>query len=569
MSDDFTKYLMAAGNDIGKEKSPNKPDILTLIQKLEATIAELQTTINKRDVQLKHVKSYYKSVDVTISQINGITKALENIYNKKKVLAERSQPESSLLFARSKSKNAPGKESPCMRNVRETCEIISSFFMQQYYENAGLQVEKDKEISKDELWNQTEDIVHSYSPQEIQDAMVSNVKQSTSNLNEICSRIDLKRDAQNLKFMFETGKLKDVSTKPVLMQTVQQLIEEGQKQHFKRFLASEKAKNKAHELEKKLQSINNGIKEKISNKYEGEKAEELMSMMLLKQEEGMLDSSHQYLQQEITRLKAEKHLKEKEVGVLLEKYDRIQSFDRTVQGKQTVIQRLIKNNGSAKSKHQQQHNDIVTKAEEKIIKCQSELPAVCDRFKEAQLEEISEYTKTPIANLQTIITSSDKRLLVSELSINRTSQKFKQPGGEQLKMIQSTIEASTHTPSESIISKLLETTGETFDRRSHLANDEQHRITNTVTKMEEIRERISHSNKEDINASLPSLKDCQRKSHDILSESLKFRNAVNTWWDQPAQHLVPWVKEDGHNTTQYLDKFTANSELLKKIQLIN
>eukprot|EP00111_Clytia_hemisphaerica_P012599 TCONS_00037029-protein len=113
MSDDFTKYLMAAGNDIGKEKSPNKPDILTLIQKLEATIAELQATINKRNVQLKHVKSYYKSIDLTISQINGITKALENIYNKKKVLAERSQPESSLLFARSKSKNVPGKESPC------------------------------------------------------------------------------------------------------------------------------------------------------------------------------------------------------------------------------------------------------------------------------------------------------------------------------------------------------------------------------------------------------------------------------------------------------------------------
>ena len=34
MADDFTKYLMAAGNDIGKSKSPKKPDILTSIEKL-------------------------------------------------------------------------------------------------------------------------------------------------------------------------------------------------------------------------------------------------------------------------------------------------------------------------------------------------------------------------------------------------------------------------------------------------------------------------------------------------------------------------------------------------------
>ena len=52
--------------------------------------------------------------------------------------------------------------------------------------------------------------------------------------------------------------------------------------------------------------------------------------MLLQQEEGMLESSNQYIQQELTRLKAEKYQKEKEVAVLLEKYNRIQNFDKTV-----------------------------------------------------------------------------------------------------------------------------------------------------------------------------------------------------------------------------------------------
>jgi len=45
--------------------------------------------------------------------------------------------------------------------------------------------------------------------------------------------------------------------------------------HFKRFLASEKTKNEAWKLEKKLQLVNESINQCLSSKYVGDKANQI------------------------------------------------------------------------------------------------------------------------------------------------------------------------------------------------------------------------------------------------------------------------------------------------------
>ena len=45
---------------------------------------------------------------------------------------------------------------------------------------------------------------------------------------------------------------------------------------------------------------------------------------------------------------------------------------------------------------------IVTTTEQKIVKCQSELPDLCHRFSESQEEEIKIFKKTSMIDLQTV-----------------------------------------------------------------------------------------------------------------------------------------------------------------------
>jgi len=574
MDNDFTKYLLAASKELGKPHS-DVPDIKSSIVRLEKAISNLELQLESRSIRLKNVNHFQKTIDSLLCQVEEITKSLEQIHSAKKELANSSRTTS--YFARDSNlylvgNGVPGLESPCTRNLRETCELLSSYFMREYYSSFGLECEqpngREKQVSKDELWTMAEGIARSYSSIEIQAAMVSNIQESTTNLNDLCSRIDLRRDADNLKFMFETGKLKDVSAKPMMMQTVQQLIEEGQVSHFKRFLESEKSKNQSWKLEKELEEINTKISQQLSKKFQNKEVAKISEMMLLEQEEKLLEKSIHKLQKSLVKMKAERNEKEQSMKQLHMKYNCIQNFDKAVQGKQLVIQRLIKKNGTAKSRHRQQQQDIVTMTEQKIVKRQSELPDLCHHFSESQEEEIEIFKKTPMTNLQTVKSITDRRQLVSNLSIHQISAKYKQPGEEHLSLVWRGLKIPCHAPSESIFPSVLEKVDELY-KSQESNSDTTSDLSNAVSKLEGIKEKVFQSNEEDINAFLPTLNESQKKSHNILSQCIKFRNTVQQWWEQPAQHAAPWVKEGGANLSQYIEQFSSNASLMKKLQLVN
>ena len=62
-----------------------------------------------------------------------------------------------------------------------------------------------------EDWVLIEQLLRTHPPAVILNSLRRNIEQSTVSLQDLVQRVDLRRDAENLRFQFERGQLKDVS----------------------------------------------------------------------------------------------------------------------------------------------------------------------------------------------------------------------------------------------------------------------------------------------------------------------------------------------------------------------
>lgn len=576
MNSEFDKYLSAnyKKQDASKPKR-KKVSIKESIADIEWKIAKCTSDINNGNIRNNLLSSDCKKMTEILMHVDAVSKRISQKYNKHKEIISKSSINPTFYTRQLPTESlAVQLESPCMKSVRETCEEISTYFYHEYSKNAGLTDTAGKdscnEISKDQLWSKTENIMHTFNPNEVSQSMISNIVQSTSNLNILSSGIDLTKDASDLRFKFETGKLKDISTKPALLQTVHQLIEESQVAHFQQFLISEEAKNNAWELEKKLNSINAQINEILQQKYDDVTAKNMRNFYSLQQEHGSLLSSLNCLQSETKRLTKEKEERENAMELLLQKYNRIQSFNKTVHAKQTIIQKLIKNNGGSKSRHQQQQKDIIIAAEKKILKLQNEVLQLSEKYQQLWSEEVEKFMVVPIQNLKSSRIASNTKELVADLSLNRLDPSFNQPGEKQLNTILNKFGIPSYTSPENIIPCIAKIKHELY-KSNHDVKFYEHEVESlkqTLSTAKDIHTQLKGGEDEEALSMVPSLKKSKAKSSQIMEECVMFKNSAQTWWEQPAQTTVPWITEDGLNLQQYLDQFLNHADMIRKLQLV-
>lgn len=546
-----------------KMKFPVKEDISELEWNIEKCLSQIKDT-NIRDTIL--TKQYNRN-SVILKKIQEITKRIDAKYNEHKKLIDVSKPtyySRDLRFEDGMST----VESTCMRTVREACKEISTYFHNEFAKEVNLEVTCDKVQDSSQLWSKAEDIVRNFSSTEIYEALIKNIQHTTENVKELTSNIDLKRDAENLRFKFETGKLKDISAEPTLLKTVCQRIEMAQVDHFKRFIASEKASNEAYELKKQLLTLNGEIDETLKKKFEPRQAELIRKYFQAEIEHGSCVASYNFLQEETKTLSDELKDKEDEISVLMKKYENIQTFDKTVQAKQLIIQKLIQINGSAKSRHREQNADILKLVENKIKNKQQEISEYSEKYKTLCEEEIDLFMKVPIQNLNCIKQPNDERKLVSNMSINRLNPNFHNAGEESLKHCIKKINLPKYSASENIISNVMEIKEDIYMNSEQVDAYEVRgkELADIQIKISNITECLSRLYKEQFEALEPCMKECEVKTSDIMASTLKFKDAAQTWWQQPAQYLVPWLTVDGLNIKQYLDQFTMQGELLKQLR---
>lgn len=581
--DDFSKYLFAAPQaqtespvaSIGSPRESNNiPDVATDIRReiavTEQKIKEYQDEINSYNTRSGLIHTHYKKEEKLLKQIEEITKSIDKIYEDYKNISEKT---SSTFYSREAysedGKQFPVLESNCMRNVHEICKEIKS-----YYEKEFACSKDERFVLKDEhdkLWSRLEELSRTYPPEEVFKALLHNTKESTTNLKDIRSRIDLRRDAEQLKFKFETGEINDISNENALLQTVTQLVEECQFSHFQKFLATERSKNESCKLKQKLEEINNGINITLNQECNSTTAKQYRKYLSAQQDQGGLLGCSHYYEKEILKLEQECEVKEAAMTKLLKKYDRIKNFEMTTQGKQKIVQQLIHKNSSAKSLHVQQVQDITTYVKDKIIPINQQQDELTSKYIETSNEEVVNFMNVPLQNIYSLHNNpSESRQLVKDLTLHRLNHEFIQPGTESLDKVFEAYNVPSYAPHENILSTIKDITTHMFESEvylSHLSKS-SNSLSDIFTAINGLHDELKKSHIEETESALPLLQQSKQKASDVMTECIKFRNAAQTWWDEPAQCTVPWVNEDGYNLQHYKQQFIQLAQTFRKLKIV-
>lgn len=174
--------------------------------------ALVQTYSLQTNDTAKHYEEYTKKITTQADKLVNKAKEGSEYYSRKRSSIDDDHYSSSL-------ETRQGKQ------VRETCEAIGSFLQKMLQGEFGT----DKTVfqsKKDIIWKSVEELLSEFSVTQILNALVTNTQESAFTLRDMTSKVDIRRDAEKLRFKYErTGQLRDESNPPNILQSVHQLLE--------------------------------------------------------------------------------------------------------------------------------------------------------------------------------------------------------------------------------------------------------------------------------------------------------------------------------------------------------
>lgn len=205
------------------------------------------------------------------------------------------------------------------------------------------------------------------------------------------------------------------------------------------------------------------------------------------------------------------------------------------------------------------------------MKTKKSISELYKKYQELVEEEVGIFAKVPLQNIESLkAVSSGENILASELSLNYLTPQYHNPANDTLKHVMRKMDIPMYSAPETLLRKVQEDFLEkSFQNLKKTASSELKgkRVTEILSNLDGTVQKMNTLCKDQFQSLMPSAKNAEEKAGVIMSEVVKFQNAAQTWWQQPAQYVVPWVKVDDSNVEQYLEQFSMQGELLKQIQV--
>ncbi|XP_052073002.1 uncharacterized protein LOC127711078 isoform X7 [Mytilus californianus] len=398
--------------------------------------ALVQTYSLQTNDTAKHYEEYTKKITTQADKLLNKAKKGSEYYSRKRSSTDDDHYSSSL-------ETRQGKQ------VRETCEAIGSFLQKMLQGEFGT----DKTVfqsKKDIIWKSVEELLSEFSVTQILNALVTNTQESAFTLRDMTSKVDIRRDAEKLRFKYErTGQLRDESNPPNILQSVHQLLEENQVNQIKRFVETEKFCNETWKLEQRFAEVKEEIDTKLQFVFKNHKdlklARELIECDIdLVGRKAILAS----LNCEANNLREliSKSLKDKDI--ICAKFQRIQDFKQIVERKQNLIQVLARQNYNAKSRLEDQRKEIDQYINKSLSTHFTETQSLTIGLHGSVVDEIDKFTALALPNLLfTVVNESALKTPISDISINQTTN----PSYQQLQQLLDTVQFPPYKAPECIL----------------------------------------------------------------------------------------------------------------------
>lgn len=473
-----------------------------------------------------------------------------------------------------------GLESACTRSVRESCEKIGSYLQEvcKADEESGRVQDGSQRRIKEQLWTGVEKILSQHSSRDILASLCRIAQDSAISLRELTDRIDLKQDALELKFKYEnSGKLTDTSSPPSVLQSVHQLIQKGQASHFQRFIESEKGLNEAWKGRKELQRLQREMEAVLISRYKDvpgnvELARELNHAEL---ELVACRASLEYYKAAMNELTNDRNERQRTKEILHMKHKKIQDFEKLAESKQSLIQALVKQNSSAKARIEKQKLEHVQFIQEKISAREAHLVAMAKQLHNSVNREVDKFSTLPLYQFHYSGLESARRIPVSELSINRLENLSAKPGGEAMKSMMKNLDFPAYKAPEELLPTAMKLrakaeamrclTESRHDAISDVYGDRP--CDSMITRLNGLRREVTEQDRAQLEYVMPLIQSGLNKTAKAFSDCIAVKDIVTSWWEQPAQFVVPWVALEDQNVRQWTDQWTLSATRLRQLQM--
>eukprot|EP00050_Salpingoeca_kvevrii_P000265 m.144904 g.144904 ORF g.144904 m.144904 type:complete len:658 (-) comp10072_c0_seq5:96-2069(-) len=256
--------------------------------------------------------------------------------------------------------------------------------------------------SQEAVWKRLQDLFKTAPPAELSEALQSLSEDNTAEVKDCTARIDLQRDANALRFVYDSnGAYHSRPDGSNSLSTVRDLLQSQQRQHIKLFTKIQETMRTLQRQNAILEQLQRDLRSLLISRYSMD--DDLLALIseycASKCQTLALIFANEAAASEMKRLGEFEAQRGAELDRLRAKHEKIQRFRAIQKEKQTLIQELVKSNASGKRKTASAQKDIAGYHEQNVDHATGALVSSTDALKGGVRREASMLLQTPLERL--------------------------------------------------------------------------------------------------------------------------------------------------------------------------
>ncbi|XP_048254505.1 AUGMIN subunit 5-like isoform X2 [Haliotis rufescens] len=523
----------------------------------------------QRRTGLLHVYSKHKKENVAEYQEfkHRLEARVQSLVNK--------SSESRVFLAGGSNGGDSGLEAVSCRQVRETCGNIGAFL----HETLKGSFAGDKRAfneKKQGLWTQVETTLSDLTVGQLVSSLVTNTNLSALALREKTLAINIKQDAEKLRFKFEkVGQLKDMSSSQPLLMSVHQLLEESQLSHLHDYMMTEKSLNQTFKLQQEYSNLQDKLRKLLTRTFTDRAGELQLAQKVIDGElEVMRARATLYSLLDVKdRLQENMESSQKARQKMHLAYKKIHDFQQIADSKQNLIRVLSKQNLNAQSRLTAQQAEIQQYIQKSLSTHLADTRALTNQLEGGVASEIDRFSVLSLPYLLHVYLDGATKVGLLNLSVHQTNHPSVASVRPALHKTLDAIHFPSYKAPECVLPwcmevmqemKLSEQITQSLDQADRKS---RHNHDNVLEDIAELRSAVTEQDRKQVERLLPVLNKRLALAGDGLGDALQAHAALQDWWDQPAQSCVPWAKVDNHTYKDWQDRWKVMVTRLVQLQV--
>ncbi|XP_054855427.1 HAUS augmin-like complex subunit 5 isoform X2 [Eublepharis macularius] len=469
----------------------------------------------------------------------------------------------------------PSLEPEVLRDVREACRLRFQFLKTLFEHSvsgncpSGMS-EEQLSMSYQHWLSIVERVAASHPPAHILSALRHLALQNTQQLQELADGIDIPRDVEALKFRYASAHLEDVSDAADDLPSVQGLIQEGwgecEMLCVQQLPLQAKEKQLSAQLEAVVQEmhrlLSDGSERSILARAVFEL--ELRAVKLRGYRDGLLSSCRQL--EEAVRTRYE------ELQGLQAKRQRILDFRHLVNKKQEHIRTLIKGTSYIKSQLRKDQNEIKDFIEKKLLPQERQVELEAQKLHNRVDREVQQFKGVALLCLLHRDLPGQQRIPTHELSIHRLNRTapaeyrafFNVCNGAAFPLYKAPEQLLSHVAE---LKKALLCLRAQLSLKQKAMGSLQRQLDNTPEpSVQALMQEVQANDQEQARELLPRVLQVTDQCKCRIERWQEMQVAVDAWWEQPGQFVLPGEQRFGFTLQQWLARWTVAAKMVQQKQ---